>query len=463
MDLHHSARMIGLALAATLLLPDLATGQLADKPNVLFLFTDDQRADTIHALGNDQIITPNLDRLARSGFTFRNAYCMGSNSGAVCMPSRTMMHSGRSLFRIKGTTAEDPHFGKAMKEAGYVTYHHSKKGNTPNALHKTFDHSRYLDNSVRKSGYPGKEAADAAIDFLARFEGGNPFFMYLGFAGPHDPRIANADDLARYDIDKIQIPANYLPLHPFNNGEMTIRDEGLAPWPRSKAIIRKHLRDYYAVITHMDRQIGRVVEALKNLGLYESTIIIFSSDHGLAVGSHGLMGKQSLYEHSMKAPLIFSGPGIPEGSSDAFVYLHDIFPTTVGLVGGKTPDGLDGISLADIIDGRTEHVRTEIFTAYKDVMRAVRQGDWKLIRYPQVHRTQLFNLREDPDEITDLADAQPSKVEAMMKLLAQQQKLFGDPVPLTSETPEPATIDADTLTQNRGKQRGRARLKRSKK
>jgi arylsulfatase A-like enzyme len=438
-------------------------GEAPGKPNVLFLFTDDQRPDTIAALGNEHIQTPNLDRLAKSGTVFRNAYCMGSTRGAVCLPSRTMMHSGLSLFHLDRATPDRPHFAQTMNQLGYETYHLSKRGNTPHALHKAFDHSAYLnDRAVRTSGYPGKVAADAAIEFLEQRDGGQPFFMYIGFAGPHDPRVANPEYLAKYDEATMPLPANYLPLHPFDNGEMTIRDESLAPWPRTKAEIRRHLRDYYAVITHMDHQIGRILDALKKTGEYDNTIIIFSSDHGLAVGSHGLMGKQNLYEHSMGTPLIFSGPGIPAGRTDAFAYLYDIFPTTVELVGGKPPEGLDGKSLAGVIKGDRQQVRDTVFTAYKDVMRGVRRGDWKLIRYPQVNVSQLFNLRDDPYEQHNLADdaRHADKLREMTTLLAAQQKEFDDTLPLTSDNPAPAEVNAEQLTANKGKQRGQKPRKR---
>ncbi|MCH8830321.1 MAG: sulfatase-like hydrolase/transferase, partial [Planctomycetes bacterium] len=330
----------------------------AEKPNVLFLFTDDQRADTIAALGNPGIKTPNLDRLVKTGFVFRNAYCMGSMRGAVCLPSRTMLHSGRSLFRLQNV-ATGPHFGKTMSLAGYETFHVSKRGNTPHALHKSFDHSSYLDDRAeRAGGFAGRTAANRVIRFLKsrQLKSGKknrPFFAYVGFAGPHDPRGTNAKYRQLYDVAKIKLPANYLPFHPFDNGEMGVRDERLAPWPRSKAVIRKHLFDYYAMISHMDMQIGRIIQTLKDLGEFEKTVIIFSSDHGLAMGSHGLMGKQSLYEHSMKSPLIFSGPGIPRGESDAFAYLFDIYPTVCNIAGVAAPKSVEGKSLLPVITGKS--------------------------------------------------------------------------------------------------------------
>jgi len=410
------------------------------RPNVLFLFTDDQRPDTVAALGNPQIQTPNLDRLVRTGLVFHNSYCMGSTMPAVCLPSRTMMLSGRSLFHIENRGKEAASFPKSMNGAGYYTYHHGKRSNTPHDIHRAFDQSRYLkDREVRKSGYPGKEVADRAVAFLTDYDEERPFFMYLAFAGPHDPRDANAEYLAKYNVGSMLLPANYLPLHPFDNGEMTIRDERLAPWPRTEQVVREHLRDYYAVITHMDAQIGRILNTLEEIGQYENTLIVFSSDHGLAVGSHGLMGKQNLYEHSMRVPLVFSGPGIPQGkSASAFTYLFDIFPTVCDLVGADVPTEIDGVSFAPVIRGSRSTGRETIYTAYREVQRGVRRGQWKLLRYPQINRSQLFDLEADPQERNDLSEhpAQRERVVALTALMEQQRQANGDKTELMTLTPK---------------------------
>jgi arylsulfatase A-like enzyme len=414
------------------------------RPNVLFLVTDDQRADTIAALGNGVIKTPNLDKLVQRGFVFRNAYCMGSTVGAVCNPSRHMLLSGKALYHYKAKDATGT-MGEVLRRMGYFTFLISKRGNTATAYHSAFEISGYLEDAKdRNSGQHGRSAADQTIQFLKKtWKKDRPFFAYVGFEGPHDPRVAAPEWLNLYDRAKIPLPKNYLPFHPFNNGDLLIRDEQLAPWPRSEDIVRKHLHDYYGCISSIDHQIGRILAALQELGELENTIIIFTSDHGLAIGSHGLFGKQSLYEHSMKAPLIFAGPGVPKGQSDALAYLFDIYPSAVELAGGKTPASLDGKSLAPVMQGKQKTVRDTIFLAYRDVQRAVRKDDWKLIRYPKVNYTQLFNLRDDPDELKNLAmdPAQTKKVREMMDLLAQQQKLFSDTAPLVIDNPQPAKVD----------------------
>jgi arylsulfatase A-like enzyme len=430
------ALLVGLLLGMV-----TAAGAAEEKrPNVLFLFTDDQRADTISALGNPHIKTPNLDRLARSAMVFTNAYCMGGNVGAVCLPSRRMLLSGRTFFRFGTQPApEPPNFPHSMKQAGYITYHHGKTGNTPKEIQQQFDYNFYLqDLQARTTGQPGKEIVEAAIDFLKTAPKERPFFMYLAFGSPHDPRVAAQEYLDQYQRERIPLPKNYLPVHPFDNGEITIRDEQLAPWPRTEDEIRKHLHDYYAVITGLDNHIGRLLDALKAQRQYENTLIVFSSDHGLAIGSHGLMGKQNLYEDGMKCPLLFAGAGIKPGRTDALAYLHDIYPTVCDLVGAEAPPGLDGKSLKGVIEDKAPGVRDSLFTAYRGVQRAVRDERWKLIRYPEINRSQLFDLKNDPHELNDLADdpSHAAEIARLTKLMEQWQQQLADATPLTSAQPK---------------------------
>ncbi len=407
--------------------------------NVLFLLADDQRADTIAALGNEHIRTPNLDALARSGTVFSNAYCMGGNSAAVCLPSRNMILSGRAFFRYgRFAPGDAPNFPDSMKQAGYFTYHHGKRGNSAIEIQKRFDIDRNVDEHAgRKAGEPGREIVDGAIRFLEERKADRPFFLYLAFEAPHDPRVAAKRYLDMYERAEIPLPPNYLPVHPFDNGEMTVRDELLAGWPRTPAEIRRHLHDYYGVITALDEQIGRLLGFLGRLDLLQNTLIVFSSDQGLAIGSHGLMGKQSLYDHSMKSPLILAGPGIPPGLSGALVYLMDIYPTVLELAGAAIPEGLDGRSLKPVLDGNAAGVRDTLFTAYRDVQRAVRDSRWKLIRYPQINRTQLFDLAADPAETRDLSEdpSQADRIRDMLAWIARWQGEVGDKTPLATASP----------------------------
>ena len=426
------------------------------RPNVLFLFADDMRADSIAALGNPTVKTPNLDTLVKRGLAMRNGYCLGGNSGAVCTPSRNMLLSGNAYFRWKDfappnnpkqkgaiSPGDGPNFPLSMKDAGYITYHHGKKGNTAPLIQAKFDVNKYLanDEAERQSGEPGREIVDDAISFLReRPADAKPFFMYLAFGNPHDPRVANKEYLDQYDRDSIPLPKNFRPVHPFDNGDMTVRDEKLLPWPRTEADVRRTLHEYYATITALDFHIGRLLESLRKSGQLDNTIVLFSADQGIAVGSHGLLGKQNLYDVGMKSPLIFAGPGIPHGESDSLVYLLDIYPTICDLVGAALPEKIDGLSFKPVLTGQSKIARRELFLSYLSIQRAFRDDRWKLIRYPQVNVTQLFDLQSDPDEIHNLADdpAQRVRVQTMLARLAESQPTWGDTAPLIVANPKPA-------------------------
>jgi arylsulfatase A-like enzyme len=433
-----------------------AAGGVASRPNVIFLFADDMRADSIGAIGNPVVRTPSLDSLVSRGMAFGNAYCLGGNSGAVCTPSRNMLLSGKVYFRWKDCLApgappnqkgllapgDPPNLPLSLKEAGYLTYHHGKRGNTAPHIQAKFEINKYLtnDESDRSDGEPGRTIIDEAIAFLEHKKDPRPFFMYLAFGNPHDPRVAAKKYMDLYERDRIPLPKDFLAQHPFDNGEMTIRDELLSPWPRTAADIRRQLHEYYAVISGLDHHIGRLLNMLDKLNLTGNTIIIFSADQGIAIGSHGLLGKQSLYDAAMKVPLIFAGPGVPKGRSDAMVYLLDIYPTVCDLVGAPLPVGIDGVSFKTVMKGQPHGPRRELFLAYRHLQRAIRDSRWKLIRYPQVNVTQLFDLQEDPDEIRNLADDadQSRRIDQMLTRLKVLQAQFGDDLPLTVPEPKPA-------------------------
>jgi arylsulfatase A-like enzyme len=439
------------------------TARAAPRPNILLLLTDDQRADTLAALGNDHISTPHLDELVRSGTTFTRAYCMGSLQGAVCVPSRAMLYTGRTLFRVQDKLESQPTWPAAFGRAGYRTFLTGKWHNGgPSAL-RSFQEGRavFLGGmghpfSLPVQDFDGKGAftprrteprhsvvqfADAAVEFLRRQKPGEPFLACVAFNLPHDPRVSLPEHVALYDANAPPLPANFLPVHPFDNGWMTGRDEALAPWPRTPEVVQQHLADYYACISLLDEQVGRILDTLRARGLFDNTLVVFTSDHGLAIGSHGLMGKQNLYEHSMRAPLIFAGPGIPKDQRrDALAYLYDIFPTLGDLAGVSAPAGNEGLSLAPVIRGAKPAVRDAVFTAFMDLHRAVRDDRWKLIVYPQINRVQLFDLQADPDELKDVSAANPAEVTRLTALLKDWQEKLGDTQPLRSAQPKSAVF-----------------------
>lgn len=431
------------------------------QPNVLVFFTDDQRFDTIAALGNEAIATPNIDRLVERGTTFTQAHIPCGTHGAICMPSRAMLHTGRTLFHLhdSGSSIPDDHvmLGEALRRQGYRTWGAGKWHNGRASFNRSFDDgdeiyfggmadhwnvpAYHYDPSGEYSArlpyiadppafgnneiswrdcdhiHAGRHSSevlcDSVVDFLGRPRQASPFFAYVALLAPHDPRTMPERFRSMYPPEAVELPANYLGAHPFDNGALRIRDEMLAEFPRTPEEIRRHVGEYYAMITHLDHELGRVLDALDSAGLRDDTIIVFAGDNGLAVGQHGLMGKQNCYEHSVRVPLIFAGPGVPEGAqSDAFVYLLDIFPTLCELTGTPVPETVEGISLVEAMRNPAATVRDTLYFAFVSTQRAVKSRRHKLIEYAvrdRERQTQLFDLVDDPLEQHNLAAAPESK------------------------------------------------------
>lgn len=441
-------RLFRVLFLAVVLSPTPATAADTDAPNsglnILLIVTDDQRWDTVSALGNPQIKTPHLDSLVTAGFTFRNPYCMGSMVGAVCAPSRTMLITGQSLWKIPRpgelkTPAGTPVLPKLLRDAGYETFHVGKQGNSCRFGNAEFETNLETKGRTANSA---TEHTDKVLEFLKNRDAKKPFFIYYAPPVPHDPRLAPAKYHDMYDPAKITLAKNFLPKHSFDNGELKIRDELLAPHPRTPEVMQQHLADYYATISHLDAEIGRILEDLRVRTLRHKTLVIFTSDQGLAVGGqHGLMGKQNLYEH-VRPPLIITGPDIPHGESQALVYLFDLMPTILDYARVKVPSNVDGKSLQPVLRGHEPRVREHLLGAYKASQRMIRDERWKLLKYNAagVKNVQLFDLKTDPDELHNLA-ADPKHAEQLARLekeLAVQRKAFGDPADFdgSGELPE---------------------------
>ena len=434
---------------------NVSQAQTRKLPNILHIHADDHRPDGLHALGNPLLITPNLDLLVDNGITFTHCYTMGSMIGAVCTPSRTMLMTGRSWQRIPGahgatSNAGDPatFLPRVMAAAGYQTWHMGKKGNGFPAGLKEFETS-IIDDAKGQApdndrAHCLKRLADSTIVFLKDRKAAKetrPFFIYIAPPVPHDPRSAEPQFQKLYDPAKIPLSPAFLPLHPFDNSEMSVRDEKLAPWPRTPEDTKQQNADYYSCITGLDHHVGRIFAELKASGQWDNTIIIFSGDNGLSLGDHGLFGKQNLYEFGgMHVPLVIAGPGINKGKSEAFVYLMDLFPTVAEFAGARIPDGVEGKSIVPILTGKKTKVRDLLYTAYRDCQRSIRDDRWKLIRYPLVDQTQLFDLKTDPHELNNLAykPQYTSKLNELTALLKKEMKYYDDPFPLVVANPGPA-------------------------
>lgn len=445
------------------------------KPHILFIVTDDQRYDTIHALGNDEIITPNLDALVREGTSFLNAYIPCGLTGAVCMPSRAMLNTGRDLYGLCGNGETIPKtdtlLGEHLRSHGYHAFGTGKWHNGPPAFTRSFDEGdnaffsgmwdhwnvpvcRYdptgkYDNVVNfvmnfchgneitkincDSFNPGIHSstllADTTIRFLDGYGVQEPFFCYTAFLAPHDPRTMPEEFLELYDGRKIPLPKNYRSEYPVAYGEMKIRDEMLAPYSRTPERTVAELRDYYAMITHLDYEIGRIITALKEKGLYDDTLIILCGDNGLGVGSHAFMGKQNHFEHSIKVPLIFAGPGIPRNHTvRANVYLHDIFPTLCDMLGVDVPESVEGKSFLPCFFDEVPH-REELYYSYGSSVRSIRSGDYKLTEYigeKGERSTLLYDVVHDPLELHDLYAPDNPLISELRVRLAEMRVRVGD-------------------------------------
>ncbi|MEL6106824.1 MAG: sulfatase-like hydrolase/transferase [Planctomycetota bacterium] len=412
-----------------------------ERPNVMVIVTDDQSPFTLSCYGDEHCDTPNLDRLASSGMVLDQMYHMGSMSGAVCSPSRTMIMSGRTLWHLppRGKKVKKDEVGATegnrilhntipavFNRAGYDTFRTCKKGNSYTLANALFTTVR--DKSCRKAGTEDGSQwhGQQVIDFLDERKSSKttkPFLIYFGFSHPHDPRVGRDDLLAKYGAEnRVQppskvnsnappLPKTWLPAHPFHHGHPGLRDEVKVPGvltSRTEATIRNELGREFACIENVDEQIGQVMERLRESGELQNTFVIFTSDHGISVGRHGLTGKQNLYEHTWRVPFLVSGPGIRPGSrARANGYLLDILPTICDLAGISIPETAQGKSLEPVLMGNQDSVREVLYGCYcggtKPGMRSVRKGDWKLIKYDtmdgKVRETQLFHLTENPDEL----------------------------------------------------------------
>ncbi len=467
---------------------------VAQKPNIVFILADDFTYTAINALGNPEIITPNLDNLVKQGTTFTHAFNMGGWNGAICTASRAMIISGRSLwdanaFRQRWIYGDgyDKTWGKLMEKAGYETFMTGKwhvdapvdsifqtvRNSRPGMPGDARNHGGHIEklNLLIKKGVPDTEIRnigynrpipqndtlwhasdqgfggfwqggkhwtevlkDDALGFIEQtVKSEEPFFMYLAFNAPHDPRQSPQEFLDKYPMANISVPKNFLSVYPFKdsigNG-VDLRDEALAPFPRTEYAVKTHLREYYALITHLDEQIGKIVNALEASGKLAKTYIIFTADHGLAVGSHGLMGKQSQFDHSIRAPFIIVGPKIAKGKKiDADIYIQDAMATSLDLADIEKPNYVFYNSVLDLTNGsRIDSHYDAIYGAYTNLQRMIRKDGYKLIVYPKLDKVLLFDLAKDPEEMCDLAESSghKDKLHLLLKVLLEKQKVIND-------------------------------------
>ncbi|WP_341224743.1 sulfatase-like hydrolase/transferase [uncultured Arcticibacterium sp.] len=463
--------------------------QKEKRPNVVLIFTDDQTYKAVGALGYNQVKTPNIDQLYSEGTSFTHAYNMGSWSGAVCTASRSMLISGMSVWNanknrkkwhVKDSLSIANTWPKLMESAGYDTYMTGKwhvdvaaddifqntvhiRPGMPNdavnhpQLMKEYKEGDAMYPAMMPVGYNRPLSAtdtswnpadkgrsgfweggkhwsevlkDDALSFINKAsKKDKPFFMYLAFNAPHDPRQSPQKYLDMYPVEDIELPKNFRTDYDFHEEiglGYKLRDEALAPFPRTELAVKTHLREYYALITHLDEQIGGILSELKAKGLDENTYVFFTADHGLAIGSHGLMGKQNMYDHSMRVPLLVKGPSIPKGVSlDHDVFLQDIMPSALEVAGVQNSDFVEFKSLIPLATNISKSNGLDaVYGCYLGLQRMVRKDNFKLIAYPKAKKLRLFDLKNDPNELNDLAE-NPDYQTKVKELFAELEKLQG--------------------------------------
>ena len=405
------------------------------RPNILLIVTDDQCYDTISAMGNPNIHTPNLDCLVNNGFAFYRHFC----TTPICTPARAEILTGCQSFNNRV-----PWFGmpidsqlellpQTLQKNDYHTMHIGKWHNDGHPRDKGYNvtrrvfgednlndplekghYMRFEEDGKHIEGHSSELFTDAAIEEIRKADNDKPWFCFLGYFAPHDPHHSPAPFGTMYSPDNMPLPSNFMPEHPYDNGAMIIRDEFLETWPRRHDTIKKYRSRYYGIISHLDHNIGRLIGELRKTDKLDNTIIIFTGDQGLAAGSHGLLGKESMYDHSIASPLILCGPGIAAGGkSKAMSHHTDIYPTICDLAKIARPQSAsDGFSLMPIIRDQVDSVRDAVLCEFcmprqhegklHHVQRAVRTRHWKLIWYAECNMFQLFDLERDSEELVNL-------------------------------------------------------------
>lgn len=403
----------------------------ADAPrlNVLLLLSDDQRYEAFRPAGNDKVITPNLDKLASRSVYFGRTFV----TVPICTPSRAALltgcleaKNGVSFFGKKESPEVAP-WPRVMAKAGYQTAFTGKWHNVQGPDYYGFEWTAnmfiagmgdYINPKLRQKVGDKAEVVpgvitdlftDAAVRFLKERDKSRPFFLYVPYTTPHDPRTPLPEHEKRYQPAELSLPTNFMVRPAFDPGTLDIRDEKLLARPLDPDHMKVETARYYALITHMDEQIGRIFKELHEQGLEENTIIIFGSDNGLTLGSHGLLGKQTLHEEGVRVPLMMRHPKIERNGQkrDALVYLADLMPTVCEWTGVPLPGEIDGKSLASVYEGKEKGVRDAVFGRYDERddprFRSIRTDQYRLIRYLKLKKEELFDLTKDPYELHDLS------------------------------------------------------------
>lgn len=435
--------------------------------NIVSIIADDHRASAMERCGSETVATPNLDHLAADGCHLRQLRIEGGRCRAVCIPTRASMITGCSVATAcedsegRVLKPESPMLPEELRHRGYHCEIIGKWHQDIASLRRGFDHGRMLftggmgdhralpvhewsdlekdplPSPYRLEQYSNDAFRDAAIRFIRERSqrSDQPFYLQVGLTLPHDPFDPPPGWVDPPDDQLPPLPPDFQSEHPFEIGDMDVRDEQLLPWPRPPLDVRRMAARYYAMIGAIDDLVGRVRTALAESGLAGNTLFFYTGDHGLCGGRHGLLGKQNLYDASLRIPGLLCGPGISAGSTvDALASQLDLAPTLLDLAGcgPSVFDKMEGHSLAKAIKvGGDERKRRYHFARYRHYQRSVTDGVYKLIatRVGDDLRLQLFDLVEDPDESRNLA-ADPvhhARLEKLASALNEYLDRGGDP------------------------------------
>ncbi len=372
------------------LVPYLSKAQQEKKPNVLIIYTDQQRYNTIHALGNKHIKTPHIDDLISEGTAFTHSFV----TAPVCVPSRWSLHSG--MYTTTHQTYSNHHVSKKKRPATSMPLEFKKQGYQTVLVGKNhcFLNKKHMDVMIKTKKFKkkpkDKRSADEAMpwtveedpmhlltsDALAvldkqRKEDGKPVFMWLSYLYPHTPYMCPEPYFSMYndvDIDKPAVESNGLKAagKPFRQQFHKANTDRLKPYDEAKTMRMK--RTYYSMVSMIDAEIGRLIDFLDKNNMRENTIIVFTSDHGDYMGDHGMNTKSpAMYDCLTRVPLIFSWPKTIKANqiTDELASNIDVMPTLLNFIGAEIPEQVQGNSLVPLLTkGKMKKSRKYIFSEY---------------------------------------------------------------------------------------------------
>jgi arylsulfatase A-like enzyme len=429
------------------------------RPNIVLIVADDWAHTDLGIAGHPLLKTPNLDRLARGGAHFTHAF----TPNPICTPSRAALLTGQDCwtngcwFFGMPIRPSSEHFAQLLSQAGYEAFYTGKWHNDGSPSQRGFTSGKYIGGDGPGAGghfkpmvkdfgktkkrqierFDSELFTDAAVEFIdAQRAGDKPFLLCVCYMTPHDPWTPPGKYATMYKPQDIKLPPNFMS-RPMNGSKpfryytdwhgTNLRDEKqMVPFPRTPEGVRDVRRRYYGTITHDDKQIGRILDALDEKNLSEDTVVIFLADHGISLGAHGISGKQTMYEEGIRLPLIVRYPRLKRSRAEnsSLTSLIDIFPTVCDAAGVPVPESVEGKSLLGLYEGKGTWDRDRIFASFVSPeqhrlnVRCIRTERYKLVHHLMTDEIELYNLEKDPYELTNLAGL--SRFETLQKQLAEE-------------------------------------------